>query len=149
MHDQGSENRWKIAITVLVAFFVCALIATMVLAARKVKVLDKDYYRQGMNYGERSKTAEKSSGWKIVSSLKNEILSLYVINSQGIPVTGAEAGFVPRHISGKVAQSVTLVEFEPGRYQAPVALEYGKEVRGTITIKRGDAAISAKVALFR
>lgn len=149
MPGHGAEKKWKLIVTSLVVFFTCALVATMMLAKHAVKVLDQDYYRQGLDYGRQSTAAEKTSGWKRTYSFRSGLLRVTVTDSTGIPVSGAKTLFTPHQISANDAHSVKLDECEPGVYQTSVALEDVKEIRGTIFIKRDEAALSEKVALFR
>jgi len=51
--NAGTGTPWKIILGLLVAFFIGAQILTMIFAARTVApVVDHDYYRKGLHYGE-------------------------------------------------------------------------------------------------
>lgn len=149
MPEQETGKRWKVALAALVALFVCAQIASMMMAARTVKVLEPDYYRQGVRYGEQSKPAEKAAGWRILCSVKGETFSVQVLDAGGAPVSGAEASFAPGRTPEKNAKPFPLTEGEPGIYRAALVADGTQETRGTIRIRHGETLISEKVALFR
>lgn len=147
MQGRRDGKRWKLAVAAVVIFFVSALFATMMLAGLNVKVLDHDYYRKGINYGQDGTEKNKASGWKTDCSLRSGVLRVKVTDSYGMPVIGAQADFTPR--VPEKARSIPLEESEPGLYRADLTLQEKNEVRGTVVIKHGGAAVSEKVALFR
>ncbi|MCM2357469.1 MAG: FixH family protein [Geobacteraceae bacterium] len=53
-NDPEAGKPWKITLAALVGIFLIAMAATMVIAARKVsRVVDPDYYMNGLHYGQR------------------------------------------------------------------------------------------------
>lgn len=52
----GGGKPWKITLVALVGLFLVAMVATLVIAGRKVsRVVDPDYYNHGLHYGETHK----------------------------------------------------------------------------------------------
>lgn len=148
MHARITEKKWKIGIATLVAFFVCALVATMIVAAQNVKVTEPDYYRQGIKYDEQRKSTANATGWKIYYFVQNEILRVKMTDAAGIPVSGAEVYFFKGLAPEKSVKAVSLGEYEPGVYQGTVKTSGTGQMRGTIKIKRGEDKISQKIAIF-
>lgn len=145
---QLTEKQWKISVAALVAFFICALVATMIVAAQKVRVVESDYYRQGIEYGEQSRVAAKAAGWKLFSSLRNNMLDVNVLDTAGTPITRAEVSFIPGRMPEN-NKAVILEEVEPGVYQTMITASGTDQLRGIILIRHGDAVLSQNVALFR
>ncbi|CAH2031749.1 FixH family protein [Trichlorobacter ammonificans] len=53
MTKRSGGTPWKIILAALVVVFIGAQIVTLIIAARKVSpVVDPDYYRKGLHYGE-------------------------------------------------------------------------------------------------
>jgi len=60
-----SGKPWKITLAVLVCVFLVAMVASMIIAARKVsRVVDPDYYNHGLHYGEARETGGDAVGGK-------------------------------------------------------------------------------------
>ena len=51
---------WKITIAALVGIFLIAMVASLVVASRRVsRVVDRDYYQHGLHYGEAQRSTKK------------------------------------------------------------------------------------------
>ena len=51
---------WKIAIAALIGIFLIAMVASLVVAGRRVsRVVDRDYYQHGLHYGEALQSTKK------------------------------------------------------------------------------------------
>ncbi len=58
--EQDGGKPWKIGLALMVGLFIVATVASLVVASRRVsRVVDRDYYRHGLHYGETALTAEK------------------------------------------------------------------------------------------
>jgi FixH len=57
---QDGGTYWKVALGMLVGVFLVGMVASLVLASRRVsRVVDPDYYQHGLHYGEKSPSAAK------------------------------------------------------------------------------------------
>jgi nitrogen fixation protein FixH len=149
MHGQDTEKAWKLAVIALVVFFVCALIVTMIVAARKIRIVEPDYYRQGLYYGEQSRSTAKAADWKTFYFLEKGMLRLSLTDSAGIPVAGAEVFFISVTRPELKSRTAKLIEVQPGIYNASLDVNGLTGLNGTIRIKRDYACITEKVALFK
>lgn len=60
MNRRNNGTSWKIGLAALVGIFLIAMAASLTLANRRVsRVVDPDYYRNGLHYGERLSSVEK------------------------------------------------------------------------------------------
>jgi len=56
----GTGRSWKVAIAALIGIFLIAMIASLVVAGRRVsRVVDRDYYQHGLHYGEAVRSTER------------------------------------------------------------------------------------------
>lgn len=140
----GAVN-WKLFLGILVAFFIGAQILTMIFAGKKVgRVVDPDYYAKGKNYGQDLiKTQAARPDWTVQVSLQADHLVVTVRERSGIPVTGGTG-----HLELPGVAPMELVETASGIYRSKDALTF-TELRGSISIVKGDALFTDQVALFR
>ena len=136
---------WKILLGLLVAFFIVAQIVTMIFAGKKVgRVVDPDYYAKGKNYGqELLRTQTIRPDWVIQTSLQGGHLLVVVKDRSGTAVTGGTGRF---ELSG--VQPMEFVEVSPGVYRSKEMIS-SSELRGSISIARGEALFTDQVVLFR
>ncbi|MBI2353693.1 MAG: FixH family protein [Deltaproteobacteria bacterium] len=141
---------WKRAIAGLFVLFCAAMVMSFGIAARKVsRVVDKDYYSHGLHYGEsRNRADEAAAGWSMTATLAGGRLQLRVRDASGAPLGGGMVLFdMEPNGSGKKA-TLILVETAPGTYLAPQPAGAWSELRGTMRVTRGAAAIHEKMVFF-
>lgn len=143
--NKHSAVNWKILLGLLVAFFIGAQVVTMVFAGKKVgRVVDPDYYKNGKNYGQDLHKAKAARpDWIVNPSLQADHLLVMVTDHSGTAVSG---GIGRLELSG--VQPMELFEATPGVYRSKEAIK-SSELRGTISISKGDAVFIDRVALFR
>lgn len=141
----NTATYWKFLLAALVAFFIGAQVVTMVFASKKVgRVVDPDYYKNGKNYSQDLHKAQAARpDWIISPSLQADHLLVTVFDRAGMAISG---GIGRLELSGVLPME--LVEATPGVYRSREAIK-SSELRGTISISKGDALFIDRVALFR
>ncbi len=142
-------SRWIISLLVLIGVFVVSTAASMIFAARRVsRVVDADYYRHGIHYGEmHDRPGEAGREWRMAASLTGGQFEVQVRDGAGAPVTGGHVtcdlvlGRAPRKVS------LVLIESRPGIYRASCPAALHGEGYGTMRCTRGNAAVSGKVVV--
>lgn len=141
----GAGTPWKILLGLLVVLFVGAQILTMLFAGRKVAgVVEPDYYKKGLQYGETLRRSQANRpAWVMTATMNADRLQVTVRDNFGAPVSGATA-----RLEQVGAPAVELAESAPGVYRSSQTFS-ASELRGTVSISRGDALFSDKMVLFR
>lgn len=136
---------WKIILGLLVVFFIGAQVITMVFAGKKVgRVVDPDYYAKGKDYGQDLlKTQAARPDWTVQVSLQADHLVVTVKERSGVPVTGGTGRLELPGVA-----PMELVETASGIYRSRDAIT-STELRGSISIVKGNALFTDQVALFR
>ncbi len=147
--DTGKS--WKIMLAALVGLFLVAMVVSLVLAGRRVsRVVDTDYYRNGLHYGQTlNRPGKAAAGWTMAAVLAGDQLQVHVLDKSGVPVTGGRLRFAPEQGTAR-QQSPDLIfaESGPGMYQALSPVGKRSEIRGAMHFSRGADVISEKMVLF-
>ncbi len=151
MREKGQAGSlWKISLLVLIGIFICSTIASMIVAARRVsRVVDADYYRHGIQYGETHDRLKKAcKEWRMAASLTGDRFQVQVRDGAGAPVSGGHV--TCDLVLGRAAHTVslTLTEACPGVYCAPFPAAVHGEGYGTMRCTRGGAVVSGKVVVI-
>lgn len=143
-------SRWKISLLVLIGVFIGSTAASMIFAARRVsRVVDADYYRHGIHYGEtHDRPGEAGRAWRMAASLTAGEFEVHVRDGAGAPVAGGHV--TCDLVLGRPAQHVSLLlaEAGPGVYRAPCPAALRGEGYGTMRCTRGDTVVSGKVVVI-
>ena len=147
----GDGRTWQLTLAALVALFLVGMVASLVIASRRVSgIVDADYYSHGLHYGEtRMKTGDVMSGWHMTTSIAGDHLQVTVRDGAGAPVSGGTMTFEPlQRPGGGTGADFRFVEDSPGTYRASITSGHGRDLCGTMRFSRGDTGISGNVALF-
>jgi len=141
-------TRWKLAIMLLVGLFLAALVASFVIAARRVsRVVDTDYYSHGLHYGQ-EQSANAGHHWTLTPAVSGADLTVKVQDQLGAPIAGGKLSFEPSQAGNRPAPPLQLSEAAPGMFRAPRPAAPGGELRGTLRFTLGQAVASRKLVLF-
>jgi hypothetical protein len=152
---------YKIALSLLVGVFLCAMAATFYIAAhRGSRVVDTDYYSHGLHYGQTPSGASNPGiRWTLSPSLSGSDLKVCVSDASGATICGGVLRFSAdrdirkgdRHLSAKepVPSSILLAESSPGIFTAPRPVSANGELRGTLLYTRGEAVATQKLVLLQ
>lgn len=142
--------RWRILLALLVGTFLAGMILSLVLAAQRVtKVVDRDYYRKGLNYGRTvSGSVNPGLGWSISASLAGNDLQVKVLDQSGAPVPGGRLRFEPEQSGQHPPAPLQLAEVSPGTFLAPRPQSHSGELHGILHFTCGEAFATRKLVLF-
>jgi nitrogen fixation protein FixH len=149
---QDAGRVWRISLAAMVGLFICATVASLVVAKRRVsRVVDADYYRHGLHYGQRNLSGERGHelGWRLEPVLAAGQIQVRVDNADGQPVTGGRMIIdLEESATGTPAGSLVLDEKLPGVYRTAAARWGRRDIRGTMRFSRGNAEVREKVVVF-
>jgi hypothetical protein len=158
---------WKMALSLLVGVFLCAMAATFYVAADRMSpVTDTDYYSHGLHYGQTASGASNPGiRWTLSPSLSGSDLKVCVSDASGAKICGGvlrfsadnaiprkgDTGKGDRHLLAKepVPSSILLAESSPGIFTAPRPVSTNGELRGTLLYTRGEAVATQKMVLLQ
>ncbi|HEY6871947.1 MAG TPA: FixH family protein [Geobacteraceae bacterium] len=143
---------WKITLVVLICLFAVTTALSLFIAGRRVsRVVDSDYYRHGLHYGEtHSSPGAAGADWSMAASLAGDQLQVKVRDGNGAPVTGGQVTCdLELGCAGEKRLSLSLVEAGPGVYRTSCPEALRGEGRGTMRCTRGDTAISGKLVVLQ
>ena len=149
---KNSPDTYKIALALLFGAFLLGMAATIILSAQRgARVVDADYYDNGLNY-DRTKSGGRNPGlyWSISASLAGKDLLVRVSDEKGAPLDGGKLFFHPRRAAGEQQRNAPLHLYEsaPGLFRAPWPVAAQGELRGTLRFTKGEASASQKVVFF-
>lgn len=141
---------WQIAISALIGVFLIAMVASLVVAGRRVsRVVDPDYYSHGLHYGQERTSGVTGMGWQLSPSLAGDKIQVEIADGAGAPVIGGTMTLDLAGAAGSSAgKTLLLTEQEPGVYRSSGAHEFRGEYRGTMRFTRGNAVVCEKVVVF-
>lgn len=142
-----SWNPWPTGLFVSLLTFVVVQLSVVTMATTSFEGLDDvEYYRHGVEYGQEiaRQRMQKELGWKLDPQWSREQLHLAIVDADGKPVTRAKVQAVAgRPATLKDDQALTLEEFGPGLYRAPLTLSPG-EWRIRLEISKGAHLVKAE-----
>ena len=141
---------WQIAISALIGTFLVAMVASLVVAGRRVsRVVDPDYYSHGLHYGQERTGGVTGTGWRLFPSLSGDNIQVEIADGAGAPVVGGTMTLDLAGAAGSsTGKSLLLIEQEPGVYRSSGVYAFRGECRGTMRFARGDAVVCEKVVVF-
>ncbi|MCM0082358.1 hypothetical protein L4X63_12240 [Geomonas sp. Red32] len=143
--EDSSIRRWKLALGTLVGLFLIGMAISFTLAARKVtRVVDRDYYTHGLQYGQCLPTAD----WTIAPYVQKGYLVARVVDSGGGLLRGGRLQFEPEEEDRSRAAALAFAESSPGVFKSTAPLPPNTELHGTLRFIRGEANTCRKVVLF-
>ncbi|GEM_PF-4595276 len=145
MSDQSAGRSWKLLIAGILISFAFFQIVTMLVAKKSIRVVEKNYYSEGLRYAEKIKSAKKASGWKITPVFADGKIRVLATEASQMPLIGAEAVFTRLPAVGETGLSFRLTETAPGEYVAKMPFYGSNAAEVIVTLTRGDASASVKV----
>lgn len=142
------SQRWKMLLALIIGVFLAGMVLSMVLAAHRIgRVVDVDYYQNGLHYGRTASGAlNPGIGWSINAYLAGNDLRVLVRDRSGSPVAG---GRLSLHDTALPASPpLKLAEISPGAFSCPKPLSRQGEMRGTLRFTCGEASATQKLVLF-
>jgi nitrogen fixation protein FixH len=150
--NQDTGQVWRISLAVMVGLFICGTVASLVVAKRRVsRVVDADYYRHGLHYGQQNLSGERGHelGWRLEPALAAGQIQVRVDDASGQPVTGGRMIIdLEENAADTPAGTLVLDEKLPGVYRTAAARWGRGGIRGTMRFSRGNAEVREKVVVF-
>jgi len=147
---RNGTSPYKIALALIFAAFLIGMAATLTISAnRGTRVVDSDYYNNGLHYDQTPSGAKNPGlGWSMSASLADNGLRVLVNDENGAPIGGGKLSFHPKRGGADEAGTLPLTESAPGVFSAPRPASPQGELHGTLRFTKGEASASQKVVLF-
>mgnify|MGYP001031527530 CR=1 FL=1 len=132
----------------LLSFLVFSAWAAYQAATRVSEVSDRDYYSKGLKYNNTllEKRAASVMGWQLRSELHAGILTQFLVDNDGKPVSGATGILVFASPRDTALLTIPLTETAPGVYRAHLPQMTGEHlVRADF--ERAGARMSRRILL--
>lgn len=140
---------WLYGLLLLVAIFIVGMVVSLMKAGREVsRVVDKDYYNQGLHYapGDTGEAAARL-GWQALPTVRNGRFELRITDRNGAPVTGGTLSVTVEGPAGPVG-SLTCGIDAPGVYCVPLVTTAGGVVKARWLFRRGTDTMSGRMTVL-
>ena len=147
---KNSTSTYKIALSLLFGAFLLGMAATIFLSShRGSRVVDTDYYDNGLNY-DRTRSGARNPGlyWTMSASLAGKDLLVRVSDEKGAPLAGGKLFFQQKRAGGEQRAPLHLAESAPGVFRGHWPVTARGELHGTLRFTKGEASASQKVVFF-
>lgn len=147
---KSTGRSYKIAISLLFGIFLLGMAATLLISARRgSRVVDADYYNNGLRYGQtRSGALNPGLRWSLSAYIEGGDLLVRVSDETGAPVGGGRLLFqAGRDAAGRTG-ALHLAESAPGIFRAPRPAAHQGELQGILLFTRGEASANQRVVFF-
>lgn len=145
---KDSATIYKGALVLLFCGFLMGMAATFTLAAKGgPRVVDRDYYQNGLNY-DRTQSGARNPGlsWKLSATMADGEVVVMVHDDRGAPVPGGKLSFQPSRPGNE--HTLHLSESSPGVFRSTRPAPAKGEVHGMLRFTRGEASASQRVVFF-
>lgn len=143
-----SATIYKGALVLLFCAFLAGMAVTFTLSAKRgSRVVDANYYQNGLNY-DRTESGAKNPGlsWKLSASMADGEVVVMVHDETGTPVSGGKLSFQPSRPGNE--HTLHLSESSPGVFRSTRPAAPKGEVHGMLRFTRGEASASQRVVFF-